>query len=235
MLHYRGKKALYEVMGKAQADYPKTPAPMSGGEPAPKKGIGWPKKPKMVQINADRVEISLPYQLAIAILLGVILLFLVVFRLGQISSLKSQNITNPAVETPKTISKTVSKPAAPPIVGPLRETSVTERRPEPKKIESSRPRGNNRIVIQTYESREQLEPVKLYFAEKGVQTEIRKIGDRYYLVTGQKYDNPEREGTEGYQAKQKIIEIGAGYKAPPGYENFGIKPFSDAYGMRFDD
>jgi hypothetical protein len=83
--------------------------------------------------------------------------------------------------------------------------------------------------------REHLEPVRLYFAEKGIETEIRRIGDRYYLVTSQKYDNPEREGTEGYQAKQKIIETGAGYKSPPGYESFGTRPFSDAYGMRFDD
>ena len=229
MFHSRGKKALYEVFGKAKTDYAKTPAQVSA-EPSPKKSIiSWPRKPKMVQINAGRVEISLPYQLAIAIVLGVILLVLVVFRLGQISSSKSRDVTSSAVEMPVIIPKTASKPAPPPSVGPLRETVVA------KKVESAKSKGNNRIVIQTYGLREHLEPARLYFAEKGIDTEIRRIGERYYLVTSQKYDNPEREGTEGYQAKQKIMEVGAGYKAPPGYESFGTRPFSDAYGMRFDD
>jgi len=235
MMRYRGKKALYEVIGKAQADYSKMPAQVPGSEAVPKKSIVWPRKPKMVQINAGRVEVSLPYQLAIAMLLGIILLMLVVFRLGQISSLRSQNVTNSAAEVPQIVPKVVLKPTVQPTVGPLREAVVADRKIEPKRVEQTRPKGNNRIVIQTYGSRDQLEPVRLYFAEKGIETEIRKIGDTYYLVTSQKYDNPERTGTEGYQAKQKIIEVGAGYKAPPGYESFGTRPFGDAYGMRFDD
>ncbi len=57
----------------------------------------------------------------------------------------------------------------------------------------------------------------------------------YYLVTKEKYDNPERSGTDGSKAKQDIIKLGAAYKAPQGYGTFGPKPFHDAYGMRFDD
>ena len=90
-------------------------------------------------------------------------------------------------------------------------------------------------MIQTWSSRTQLEPVKSYFAENGIKTEIRKIGDVYYLITIEKYENPQRLGTDGYLARQKIVEIGAEYKAPPGYGSFGPKPFYDAYGMRFDD
>ena len=98
--------------------------------------------------------------------------------------------------------------------------------------------GNNRIVIQMYQVRAHLEPVQEYFERMGVATEIPKRNNWYYLVTKNTYDNPERAGTDGYRAKQKIIEIGAGYKAPPGYESFqksdGAKPFSDAFGMRFE-
>jgi hypothetical protein len=77
--------------------------------------------------------------------------------------------------------------------------------------------------------------VKQFYTENGVETEIRKIGGMYYLVTTSKYENPEKQGTDGYLAKQKIIELGAKYKAPQGYETFGTKPFHDAYGMKFDD
>jgi hypothetical protein len=69
----------------------------------------------------------------------------------------------------------------------------------------------------------------------GVATEIIEKNNWYYLVTKNKYDNPEKAGTDGYLAKQKIIEIGSGYKAPVGFESFGPKPFSDAFGMRFDE
>jgi hypothetical protein len=77
--------------------------------------------------------------------------------------------------------------------------------------------------------------VKDYFAGFGIETEVRHINNWYYLVTKDKYDNPEKPGTDGYAAKQKIIELGADYKAPAGYGTFGPKPFHDAYGMRFED
>ena len=95
--------------------------------------------------------------------------------------------------------------------------------------------GNNRIVIQTYDKRADLELVQYHFTEGNIETEIRKIGDTFYLVTVDKYENPDREGTDGYAAKQKIIERGARYKAPQGYETFGAKSFETAYGMKFDD
>ena len=55
---------------------------------------------------------------------------------------------------------------------------------------------------------------------------------RYFLQTINRYDNPEKEGTDGYTAKQKIIEVGKGYKAPSGYESFAKHLFSDAYGKK---
>ena len=76
--------------------------------------------------------------------------------------------------------------------------------------------------------------MKKYFSENGIETEIRKVGNWYYLISAEKYDNPEKAGTDGFAAKQRIVELGAKYKSPPGYGSFGTKPFSDAYGMKLD-
>ncbi len=108
--------------------------------------------------------------------------------------------------------------------------------PAVKGVEAAaQPGGRNRIVIQMYQVRGHLEPVKAYFDGMGVQTEILKKDNWYYLATKNRYENPERQGTDGYTAKEKIIELGSGYKAPAGYETFAPNFFSDAFGMRFDE
>ena len=94
---------------------------------------------------------------------------------------------------------------------------------------------NNWIVIQTLKMSAPLMPVKSYFAEHGIKTEVRKIGDRFYLLTKEKYENPMNPGTDGYAARTRIIELGANYVSPPGYDSFGTKPFYDAYGMKSRD
>jgi hypothetical protein len=86
-----------------------------------------------------------------------------------------------------------------------------------------------------YQVRTHLEPVQEYFDKMGVATEIIEKNNWYYLVTKNGYDNPDKPGTDGFLAKQKIIELGAGYKAPAGKETFGPKPFKDAFGMRFEE
>jgi len=252
MVRKRKKKALYEVIGRTwskSGDY-KTlgqppPEKTSKDEPIapdsttparlPERLARWPKRPRIIQLNADRIEISIPYQLAIAILLGIVLLALVVFRLGQISSLSGQKAADSATKMPKNIQKVTPRPMA---AAPQTPISAEKKAAGPESAEKTEPvklKGNNRIVIQTYQLRADLEPVRQYFAQFGIETEIKKIGDWYYLVTKNKYENPEKPGTDGYLAKQKIIEWGAKYKAPPGYETFGTKPFYDAYGMKFDE
>ena len=67
------------------------------------------------------------------------------------------------------------------------------------------------------------------------ETEIRKIGGRFYLLTKEKYENPNNPGTDGYAARMRIIELGAGYVSPPGHDSFGAEPFYDAYGMKSRD
>ena len=244
------RKPLYEVIGKtfAKSGYGKTleqPHPEKSGKDKPtaarsairvsERPAQWPRRPKIVQFNADRIEISMPYQIAIALLLGVVLLVLIVFRLGQITYLSSQKTADSAAKMPKN-----QQTEAEQVVSEASQTPVPTEEIAPvsafvENIEPAEPKGNNRIVIQTYQLRTHLEPVKQYFAEKGVETEIRRIGGIYYLVTEKRYENPERQGTDGYIAKQEIIKLGAKYKAPQGYETFGSRPFHDAYGMRFDD
>ena len=101
----------------------------------------------------------------------------------------------------------------------------------PKMVE---PMGDNVIAIASYHLASHLEPVKSHFARFGVETEVMQQGGRYLLITRQRYDNPEKVGTDGYKAKQKIIEFGAKYKPPQdsNYESFAPKLFSDAYGMK---
>ena len=239
MARNRKKKSLYEVIGRSRLKsghektlgrfFPerseKNQAIEAGTTTAVPEGVpGWPKRPRIVQFNAGRIEFSMPYQLAIALLLGLILLVLVAFRLGQIN----QKASDSAEET--------QKMAVEATVTAVRTADIAEKAPvNAKKVGQVEPKGNNLIVIQTYQLRTHLEPVKQYFAEKGIETEIMKIGDMYYLVTKDKYENPERPGTDGYQAKQKIIEFGAKYKSPQGFESFGRKPFHDAYGMKLDN
>jgi len=199
MARRRGRKALYEVMSKTRPkpSYGKTVEQLRPQEPAkearvtPKpdkaipKGVArWWRKPKAVQLNAGRIEISIPYQLGIAVLLGFILVVSIAFRLGQRAAHS----------------------------GAGTQGSAQEGRAE-----------------------RDLEPVKLYFDQLGIKTEIRKIRDTYYLVTSNKYDNPNNDGTNGYRVMQKIVELGPKYQAPPGYETFAPNFFTDAYGMRFDD
>jgi hypothetical protein len=249
MARYRRKKALYEVIGKARlkSSYGKTSEQLhsekydknqadavDSTQQLPKRMTGWPKRPRMMQFNAGRIEISIPYQLAVALLLGIVLLFLVVFRLGQNVSLpRGPKATGLVEKMQKSPQKAASQPTTGQTQMPETKTLLAAKPDEKADLADSK--AGNRIVIQTYQLKTHLEPVSQYFAQFGIETEIKKIDDWYYLVTKEKYENPERPGTDGYRAKQRIIDLGAKYKAPPGYETFGTKPFYDAYGKKFDD
>jgi hypothetical protein len=238
MAHKRKKAAFYEVIRRTgtnpRYDKPSGQAhPQESGDrksdtasfTAASRGgrARWPTRPRMLLFNAGQIEISLPYQLAVALLLGFILLILVAFRLGQ-------NLSNKAVTSSAVVSKSTQK---------LMERAVVEVPQKAVPVGKLEPvadaEGNNRIVIQTWRVRAQLEPVKEYFARCGIETEIISEGDWYYLVTREKYDNPGKPGTDGYAVRQKIIELGAKYEPPPGSASFGPKPFHDAYGKRFDE
>ena len=251
MVHNTKKKALYEVIGRAGSKsgyeqlHPNIAAgenPSTNPETLPNV-VRWVRKPGFVQLNAGRIEFSIPYQVGIAIALGILLAAVVLFRLGQRVGNRDIPANTPAakpVVNPSTLVRPAeSKPVTPkpvtqdtPVV-----TQPTAQDTSAAAVAANQPTstGKNRIVLKVYQVRSHLEPAKEYFDKMGVATEIIEKGSWYYLVTKNKYDNPERAGTDGYLARQKIIELGAGYKAPVGFETFGPKPFSDAFGMRFDD
>jgi len=242
--HGRKKKSLYEVIGKTRlkSSYGKTleqPRPEKADkdepttEPAvavPERAAQWPRRPRIVQFNAGRIEISIPYQLAIAFLLFIILLVLVVFRLGQLK----ERVGGPAVKIKKNNPELTGQKE---VAGQGQNTDKGEKiSPGGEKVKAVKSKGNNRIVIQTYRLKAHLVPVQQHFARFDIETEIIPIDNQWGLVTKAKYEeNPERPGTDGYLAKQKIIELGAKYRAPQGYETFGAKSFETAYGMKFDD
>ena len=247
MVRNRGRKSLYEVFGKNKPksgytklverlkptgstdEEPQTAAetPISHRMPA-ESMLKWPRKPKLFQLNAGRVEVSMPYQLAIAIVLAIVLISLVFYRLGQISY---KNIMDESPNPPQKISNAANSPE----IKAKTPTTAKNLSKIQRPVMPAKSKGSNRIVIQTWAEKAQLEPVKWYFAKNGIKTEIRKIGDVYYLLTAEKYQNPQTAGTDGHKALQRIVELGANYKPPPGYATFGKKPFHDAYGMKFDD
>jgi hypothetical protein len=175
--------------------------------------------PRIVQFNAGRIEISMPYQLGIALLLGLILICLIAFRLGQISQKR-------AADRPlRTEAGTATRREA------VREGSATG---TGGRASSGGVQGSYMIVLAQYARRADLEAVSQHFAEYGIATQIVQRGDKYLLVTRNTYDNPETPGTNGYLAKQKIVEVGVRYRgrAPQGYETFAPNFFKDAYGMK---
>ena len=87
-------------------------------------------------------------------------------------------------------------------------------------------------MLAQYHSSRDLEPVQKYFADNGIDLVIENRESGFFLVTKNRYDNPAKAGTDGAAVKKKIADIGAGYKAPQGYESFAPKLFSDAYGEK---
>ncbi len=228
----------------------KPPKPVSFSEPAASAGPGqtW-LKPKAVQFNAGRIEVSLPYQIGIAVGLFVVLLLLAVFRLGQIDQKARYNDVGRApragVEN-AAVAATGADSTAP-------EGSTGAGDGASETTSGATATGDNWIVIARSELKKDLVPVMNHFREHGIGTGIVAFdrlrrhfeefglnasvlpqGDGYLLVTEQMYDNPDKVGTDGYAAKQKIVEVGALYKgkAPQGYETFAPHYFSDAYGMK---
>ncbi len=266
MVHNTKKKALYEVIGRAGSKpgyeqlHPNgtagqvpsagsTHSTSSGQTSSPQASPGrvqgvvrWTIKSRVVQFNAGRIEFSIPYQVGIAVVLGVLLAAVVLFRLGERVGSREVAANAPAATKPVVNPSTGSGQVRPVAPKPTAQDTPVVKQPTAQDtsaagVGANQPTstGRNRIVLKIYQVRSHLEPAKEYFDKMGVATEIIEKNNWYYLVTKNKYDNPEKAGTDGYQAKQKIIEIGSGYKAPVGFESFGPKPFSDAFGMRFDE
>jgi hypothetical protein len=248
---HRGKKALYEVMSKArskpgygrmlsQPPAKKTveeePAAQQKAAAATQKAAAkWWRKPRIVQLNAGRIEFSVPYQVAVAAGLVLVLVLLASYRLGQRSSAGGAppGPGQPGSQTPQVQKEAPTRPAASDVPRPAPPSIVP---PKPERVEPVKPTGRNVIVLVQHDAMADLGPVLAHFAEYGIETEIVTENGQYFLQTKQRYQNTTTPGSDGYKAIEKIKEVGAKYKgkAPPGYEPFAPHYFSDAYGKKVE-
>ncbi|NLW83911.1 MAG: hypothetical protein GXY41_05845 [Phycisphaerae bacterium] len=123
----------------------------------------------------------------------------------------------PVVEptTPRVPRTPEPTPTPPPVVSPPTQT------------------GNNVIVVQyiTASRESELLPVRDFFAQNGIDTAIIRLGGGSYLVTRDRFENPNRTGTDGHAMLQRIRTVGKRYAVETGDRQFGAEPFQDAYGM----
>ncbi len=186
----------------------------------------WTGRPKPVRIYPDRIELCLSWQIAGLSALALAAIFLVFFRLGRMSTSGQPEVKS----QPTTIRVDDIKPTARVVANTAPAVAETK---TPKLVE---PMGDNVIVIKSYDVPSHLEPVKAYFAQYGIATEIIKSDQNrsYLLVTQNRYDSINKAGSDGYEMKKKIMSVGANYKPPEGsgFESFGPKPFQDVYGMK---
>lgn len=246
MARNRRKKALYEVMSKAKLKpgYGRPleqmqPKESAEAEPAakqkkgtletPKAAARWWRKPRIAQFNAGRFEFSIPYQLAIVAVLVLILLIIAAYRVGQSSYSTGQQV---AGEPGKGMQETGKENPTGQATSDMSRSSAQARDMSQNAKEVGRPQstGDNVIVLAQFSKPADLAPVKAHFARYNIETELVNEDGRWFLQTTNTYNNPNRPGTDGYKARQKIIEVGAKYKAPPGFDTFATHLFSDAYG-----
>ncbi|TKJ35328.1 MAG: hypothetical protein CEE38_16005 [Planctomycetes bacterium B3_Pla] len=204
----------------------------------PEMAAQWWKKPRMVQFNAGRFEFSVPYQLAIALALGFVLMVLASYRLGQGSVARPQVAGELEGKPLKAEQEDATQRAAARIMEPAAPRETVEREvvapPSEEEVEPAKPMGSNVIVLAQLDRSADLAPVKDYFALHGIELEIKPEGGRYFLQTKERYDNPATPGTDGHEALRKIIEVGAKYEAPAGFDSFARHLFSDAYGKKVE-
>ncbi len=237
------------------------PRPAEMPPDGPKTPVQTWLRPKAVQFNDGRIEVSLPYQIGIIIGMGLILLVMMGFwfgrrsvaRIDEQSRYESRQVaTRAGIEKP-------SAPATPQEAQPTDEQpsrASAEPAAAPKRTETAPNNapvqtGDNLIVLARHTDEKQLVPAREYFNEHGIATQIvsyaqvravfeqyglnlKRVpkGDGYMLVTRNLYENPGREGTDGYEVKQRITELGRQYQPPAGYESFAPHYFSDAYGLK---
>lgn len=247
MTRNRGKKALYEVMSKARVKPDKNKIveysrPQKTVEESPvtrhkesaevsKSAAKWWRKPRIVQLNAGRIEFSMPYQIAVVLVLVLIFMLIAAYRLGQVS----YSAEGRAAGQPESVTREMNEERA----IEQATSDIPQPSPPPENVtaktevaEPVEPMGNNVIVLAQYDRLADLSPVQAHFSEHGIELEIVPRSGRYFLQTKKLYDNPAKPGTDGYKALQKIIEVGKEYKAPLGYETFAPNYFSDAYGYK---
>jgi len=247
MSRYRGQKALYEVIGRSRSKTRSNQgrlieplhAPEAVKEPKPEleeaetnnahnEQIRW--EPRAIQFNSGRVELLLPYPVVFILALGVLIVMLAAFKLGQASSSGNREAR---IDLDQKNSQANASSGEPGQVNAV--LGQTEKKEEAKQsVFDGTVRPGNAILIQEHGSLPDLVPVKQFFAERGIATEIIRTGNTFLLVTRERFaGNPDLQGAQGYPLKQRIIELGTNYQAPPDRARF--TGFADAYGKYFKE
>ncbi len=254
MLRRRGQKSLYEAISSARQAPPSSPQQVQPLHPQQKEAVeqqkpterkpqprqtvqsvqapknvtnvtnetSWPKMPRAATIIGNRIELSLSLGTCVILGLVIIILMVIFFRLGQIYGKSSVS---------KPVAAAINPPPAEGLgIQPNTTNPNIQQPPTASSVTPVTGTGSNRIVIKTTSKRSDLEPAMEFFNKSGIATEIVPEGSSYKLVTANRsYSNPNVSGTDGYQARQRIIETGKNYKAPLGYEQFR---FTDPYGEK---
>ena len=214
------------------------------------KSVRWWRKPRIAQIYAGRIEFSMPYQLAIAVFLALVLAVLAAFQLGQrYYMMTSGSGAGVGVE-----GQVVEEAGPGPLVnedeGKVRselslsaagnasgereenttETSQTTRPPVSKPAVAG---GSNAIVMAqvSRDKRADLEQAQQYFEKAGISTELVSRAGSYFLQTTARFSASSSDAAE---ALKKVKQVGAKYEAPPGYATFAPHLFQDAYLMKVE-
>jgi hypothetical protein len=174
--------------------------------------------------------ISIPYRVAGVIVLALILVVLMAFWLGQIRGTRRSAELEP-VETSEPAVTGQDKGSVAATIKEMDESGTVLEEAEADKGLYS-PAGDNVIVIATVKDAEDLKPVQEYFTANGVGTKILQRELYCFLVTTDRFQTPNRRGSNGYKALQLIKKIGLDYNVPDGGKNFGKEPFQDAYPMK---
>jgi hypothetical protein len=186
------------------------------------------KKTEISSLTGTLV-ISVPYRVAGVIVLAMILVVLVAFWLGQIRGTRRSVEPEPVQTSESAVTEKDEGSAAAEIKEPDESEAVSEKTRADRVLS---PAGDNVIVIATVKDAEDLKPVQEYFSANGVGTEILQRELYSFLVTTDRFQSPNRRGSNGYKALQLIKKIGLDYKVPDGGKNFGKEPFQDAYPMK---
>jgi len=205
----------------------------SGAAGMPGASFQWRRKPRVVQYNSGRIELSIPYQIGIALVLGLVALVLIAYQAGQRSLVKG------GVQAKKPVNSVGGNrlnPVVGPGVGPRENVKVVKESPSATENSGAvMPKAGNVIVLVQHNAERDLVPVRAHFASYGIATEIVRWDNRFYLVTQDRYESV--AGGDGRAAIRRIAEVGKEYKgkAPKGYEPFAPHYFSDAYGQKVDE
>ena len=213
-------------------------------------------KPRPVQFNEGRIEVSVPYYVGAIAALVLLVVVLAAYRIGQGRQSGPANdaggqappAVNPSGTRPNPAARTTPQNTATSNADrPLTNTAAVPAGTR-QDAAPTRGQGDNCIVLAFYKTKEDLEPAEKHFAEHGIpvitvsREAMRQVlvkagldpgrlppDEGFLLVTSSYYASADIPGM-----KLRIAEVGKLYKgkAPAGRESFAPNYFSDAYGMK---